>query len=106
MPEKRRLGSPEALLPPGEYTATCVGAHTGTSAAGNRMIIWTLAIGDDGGVLLQHYTVQHRAESGLTAQALGLRRKPLALSKAAGRQCRATVGHDGPWLRVTGVRPL
>ena len=100
--EKRRLSKPET--PTGEYVATCVAAERVTSAAGNRCVRWTFEF--PGGQRLYSWTVVRRAETGLTAQALGLPLKPLRLADAAGLQCRATVGKDGDWLRITGVRPL
>jgi len=75
-----------------------------TSAAGNKMIVWTFEL--ESGQCVFHYTVIRRVETGLTAQALGLPLKPLRLAEAVDRQCRITVSQDGDWLKVTGVRPL
>ncbi len=100
--EKRPLSKPEA--PTGEHVALCVAAVRETSAAGNRMVVWTFEL--PGGQRVRHYTVVRRVETGLTAQALGLPLKPLRLSEAGGRQCRVTVAKDGDWLKVSGVRPL
>lgn len=100
--ERRPLGKPEA--PTGEHVAICVGAERVTSAAGNRCVRWTFEL--PGGRRLDSWTVVRRAETGLTAQALGLPLKPLRLPDAVGLRCRVTVGKDGDWLRITGVRPL
>lgn len=100
--KRRPLGKPG--VPTGEHVALCVAAERVTSAAGNRCVLWTFEL--PGGQQVRHWTVVRRAESGLTAQALGLPLKPLRLADAAGRQCRVTVGVDGDWIRVTAVRPL
>lgn len=90
-------------LAPGEYDATCVSAEAVLSAAGNACIRWTWEF--PGGVRLASTTVRRRAETGLTAQALGLP-KAFRLSAAAGRQARVTIGRDGPFRSITAVRPL
>lgn len=99
---RRPLGRPE--VSPGEYVALCVDAVRETSAAGNRMVVWAFEL--PGGQRVKHFTVVRRAETGLTAQALGLPLKPLRLSDAAGRRARITVAPDGAFLKVTGVRPV
>lgn len=98
--EKRRLGQDPEL---GEHVAECVGAVLDTSAAGNRMVVWTFEL--PGGRRVNHYTVRRRAETALTAQALGLG-KSFRLSEALGCRCRVAVSKDGAWLKVSGVRPL
>jgi hypothetical protein len=45
MVERRRLGG-GAPFPPGEYVVTCIGAWHDTSAAGNKMVVWTLSLLD------------------------------------------------------------
>lgn len=100
--EKRPLGKPE--FPTGEHIATCVAAVRETSAAGNRMVVWSFRL--PGGQELRHFTVVRRVETGLTAQALGLPLKPLRLVDAPGKSCRVTVAKDGDWHKITGVRPL
>lgn len=103
MVERRRLGG-GAPYSPGEYVATVVAAHHGTSAAGNKMVTWALQLSNDSSVF--HWTVRRRVETGLMAQALGIPLKPLRIADGVGRQCRATVVWDGQYMKVTGVRPL
>jgi hypothetical protein len=103
MVERRRLGG-GAPFPPGEYTATCTGAYHDTSAAGNKMVVWSLQLAN--GQFVRHWTVRRRVETGLMAQALGLPLKPLRIADALDRQCRATVAWDGSYMKVTGVRPV
>lgn len=91
-------------LTPGEYAVACVSALPGVSAAGNKMIVWCFRLPN--GQCLFWYTVLRRVETGLTAQALGLPRKPLVLSDAEGRQCRATLAKDGNLVKIVSVRPL
>lgn len=102
VPAKRRLGNDGPPLAAGEYVSTVTGAEHRTSAAGNPMIVWVF---DAEGHAINHYTVKGRADAGLVAQALGLPMQ-FRLSEAIGRQCRVQVTHDGPYLRVNGVRPL
>jgi hypothetical protein len=99
---RRTLGA--SAVPAGEHVVTVVSAIRGTSAAGNRMIVWGLEF--PGGHCLFHYSVVRRVETGLMAQALGLPLKPLRIADAVGRQCRATVVNSDYGPKVSGVRPL
>jgi hypothetical protein len=99
--KKRRLGS---SVPSGEYEAICLRAVRHTSAAGNPCVRWTWALLPDA-VIVEQYTVIRRAETGKTAQALGLPLRPLRLADAQGRRARVTVANGDFGPKVTAARP-
>lgn len=82
----------------------CLSAERTTSGAGNPCVRWTFQLLKD--YMLSYTTVVRRKETGLVAQALGMKLKPLTLSQSVGRKCRVTIEKDGPYWNIRSVRAL